>query len=263
MHDLLARVHATLGAVPRTGVQALFPAARPSTHRIEATTAEATVWVYDAIGDFGVSAAELVPAIEALTAPAITVRVNSPGGDYFAGVAIANALARHPASVTVHVDALAASAASVIAMAGDDVVMHPGARMMIHDALTMTMGNAAEHEKTAALLDGASQDIAAVYAARSGTPTVDHWRGLMKAETWFGADEAVTAGLASRLAEPVTSEPTVLSETPQWLTLLRAFHSTVDTLTTSAALPTAEAAPSDASSPAPVNLSDALVSALT
>jgi ATP-dependent protease ClpP protease subunit len=228
MRDLIAALHARLGTRPANALDRVT--GRPaSSHRItNASADEATVWVYDVIGDWGVSAAELVPAIESISAPSITVRVNSPGGDYFAGVAIANALARHPARVTVHVDALAASAASVIAMAGDDIVMHPGAQMMIHDALTVTMGNAAEHEHTAALLHAASADIAGVYAARSGLHDAAHFRTLMQAETWLTADAAVELGLATKVAERELPEPAATTnDTPRWITLLHDFR-TVD-----------------------------------
>lgn len=128
-------------------------------------------------------------------AQAVDLHVNSPGGDYFAGVTIANAIRQHPAKVTVHVDGLAASAASVIAMAGDVVTMHPGSQLMIHDAMSLAVGNANDMRETAALLDKVSDDIAGMYADRAGGQRIE-WRARMQAETWYSADEAVRAGLA-------------------------------------------------------------------
>ena len=204
----LARAHAQL--------QALARPARPeatvkASAEVTGTGADgeplATVFIYDEIGGFGISAAQLVPQLAALDAAEIAVRLNSPGGDYFDGVAIANALAEHPGRILVHVDGLAASAASVIAMAGDEVVMHPGARMMIHDALTLTIGNAGDHTTTAALLDGVSADIAELYTARAGGEA-GVWREAMRAESWYTADEAVRAGLAHRaVSRETTADP--------------------------------------------------------
>src|SRR5690606_17127720 len=91
-----------------------------------------------------------------------------------------------------------ASIASVIAMAGDRVVMGRGAQMMIHDALGVTVGNAADHREMAELLDKTSDDIAGFYAEKAGGP-LSTWRELMRAETWFSAEEAVEAGLADEV----------------------------------------------------------------
>jgi ATP-dependent protease ClpP protease subunit len=256
MRDHLAKIQATLAQVPRAGVQALLPPAPDNRGwRLEAATEQAaTVWIYDAIGAGGVDAGQLVPELDAIKAEQITVRLNSPGGDYFAGVAIANALARHPATVSVQVDGLAASAASVVAMAGDEVVMHPGSQMMIHDALTLTIGNAADHEKTRALLDSASEDIAKLYASRAGgDPST--WRASMQAETWYTSEQAVSAGLA-------TSAPVPEGNTGgnRWTDTLAAFHTAKTP--GSAALPTPEPeATPDPSSPGPVNLSELFSSA--
>lgn len=159
------------------------------------TTDGAELYLYGMIGEWEVSAVDFIQALAAVVGPAITVRVNSPGGDYFEGMAIYNALIDHPAQVEVRVDALAASAASFIAMAGNRVVMNRQARMMIHDAHGIVAGNAADMVSMADVLDAISDDMAAIYAARAGgTPA--KWRGLMKAETWYSAEKAVAAGLA-------------------------------------------------------------------
>lgn len=172
--------------------------------RVENTTDGATLYLYDVIdswgGDWGISAKDVLSALAEVTSPTLNVRLNSPGGDYFEGVAIYNALVQHPGQVTVHVDALAASAASVIAMAGDHIVMHPGAQLMIHDALSMAVGNAAEMRRTADLLDQCSDDIAGFYARQAGGEP-EQWRELMRAETWYTAEQAVAAGLADEVAQ--------------------------------------------------------------
>jgi ATP-dependent protease ClpP protease subunit len=224
MNKPLARAHAALQALARPE-RADHTSANWKVH---ATAESAVVHIYDEIGGFGVSASELVPELAGLDAPEVEVRLNSPGGDYFDGVAIANALAEHPARVVVHVDGLAASAASVIAMAGDEVVMHPGSRMMIHDALTLTVGNAGEHARAAELLDGVSQDIAALYASRADWRSADGWREAMKAETWFGAGEAVQNGLATREVSRETSPvvtPVAAAAAPQFAELLAQWRS--------------------------------------
>lgn len=173
----------------------------------------AEVSIYDEIGFFGTTASEFVDELKAITAPNINLRLNTPGGEVFDGIAIHNALREHVARVTVQVDALAASIGSVIAMAGDRVVMGRGAQMMIHDALGLTIGNAQDHREMVDLLDKASDNIAGFYAARAGGD-VATWRERMQAETWYTADEAVTAGLADETvdkpADPAPS-PTAAS----------------------------------------------------
>lgn len=159
----------------------------------------AQIYVYDEIGYFGVTAAEFVYDLNTLNASKIDVHINSPGGEVFDGIAIFNALKNHPANVTCYVDALAASAASFIAQAGDRVVMARNATMMIHDASGLCIGNAADMRTLADLLDKSSDTIASIYADRAGGGLA-HWRNLMKAESWFNADEAVTAGLADVVA---------------------------------------------------------------
>ena len=175
-------------------------------YRIEAKKtdsgpAKASLHIYDAIGGwFGIRVSDLVKELAAVEADEIEVFLNSPGGDAFGGLAIMNALRRHGATVTVHVDGLAASAASMVAMGGDEVVMGRGAQMMIHDTSTIAWGPAAVMEKTRKLLDKLSNSYAHVYAARAGG-TRDEWREAMKAESWYTAEEAVEAGLANRLID--------------------------------------------------------------
>ncbi|SDH16087.1 ATP-dependent protease ClpP, protease subunit [Leifsonia sp. 98AMF] len=163
--------------------------------------------LYGAIGGWfgGVDAAELVPAIRDMDVDTLEVFVNSPGGDVYDAVAIRNALRQHPARVVVTIDGLAASAASFIACAGDEVVMGENAEVMIHDAWTIAMGDAEDMRKAGDDLDRLSDNIASMYAAKAGGEPAA-WRELMKAETWYSAAEAVAAGLADRLDSETTTE---------------------------------------------------------
>lgn len=176
------------------------------TEEVEEATAE--VFIYDEIGgSFGVDAAEFVKDLSAITAPSIKVRINSPGGSVFDSIAIYNALVMHPAYITTYVDSLAASGASIVAMAGDECVMMVGSQLMIHDALGVEMGNAADMRAMADFLDQQSMNIATIYANKAGGEATD-WRALMLAETWFGAQEAVDAGLSDTVYKPPPKQET-------------------------------------------------------
>lgn len=169
---------------------------------------EAEVMIYDEIGGwFGSTADDLIAELKQITAPRMRVRINSPGGSVFEGIAIANALRAHPASVTVQVDAVAASIASVIAMAGDRIEMAPNSMMMIHDASGLAWGNAADMEEMAELLDLISDNIADAYAQRAGG-TREQWRERMRAETWYLPEDAVDQGLADEAVQaPKAGQP--------------------------------------------------------
>ena len=145
-----------------------------STRAQDAPTAgeSADIRIYDEIGSSfwgdSLSAKDLAASIDDLDVDTLNVYINSPGGDAWDGIAIMNALRRHRATVNVTVDALAASAASVIAMAGDRVTMNRGAELMIHDASGMAWGNAGLMRDTADVLDKLSDSYADAYAARAG-----------------------------------------------------------------------------------------------
>lgn len=185
--------------------------ARADWYRISNATgdngAPAEVVIYDEIGYWGVTAAAFMDEVRAITADKIDLRLNSPGGDVFDGIAIHNVLRSHPATVTTYVDSLAASIASVIALAGDRVVMQPHSQMMIHDAWGLTVGNADDMREMAALLDKQSNNVAGIYAEKAGGSEAD-WRTVMKAETWYTADEAVDAGLADEAAPQRSKDDT-------------------------------------------------------
>ncbi len=131
---------------------------------------------------------------------ALDIYVNSPGGDIFAGFSIYNILRRHKAGKTVHVDGLAASAASVIAMAGDTIKMPENATLMIHNAWTYTGGGAEDLRRTADELERLNGQIADIYAARTGKDK-DEIAAMMSAETWMSGAEAKEAGFADELIE--------------------------------------------------------------
>lgn len=198
--DFLARIRRPL-ARERSG--------RTDWYRLQNKAGETPkLYIYDEIGYWGDTAKDLVDALRDVSGDTLDVHLNSPGGDIFDGLAIYQALKDHKATVTVHVDGLAASIASVIAMAGDKVIMAPKASLMIHDGWTMSVGNAADLRKAADLLDKQSDVIASVYADRSGQPS-EFWRAAMLEETWYTADEALAAGLVDEVEgkEKAAEEP--------------------------------------------------------
>jgi len=131
--------------------------------------------------------------IGAISAKSITVRINSFGGSVFAGTAMYNTLKRHPAHVTVVVDGIAASIASMVAMAGDVVVMPSTALMMVHNPWTVAVGNAEDMRRTASELDTVRNAMARAYVAKTGL-AVEEIFALLDAETWFTADAAKQRG---------------------------------------------------------------------
>lgn len=173
--------------------------------RANADATTATIRMYGPIdswgGIWGVSAEEVSAALDSLpdTVKNIQLRVNSPGGEGFEGMAILNMLRAHPARVTAVVDGMAASAASFIAAGCDETIMSPGTQMMIHDAWGLCIGNAGDMEKTKSFLNSISDSIADLYVDAAGGYRAK-WRSLMTEETWFTAKEAVAAGLANSVA---------------------------------------------------------------
>ena len=128
----------------------------------------------------------------------LDIYINSGGGDVFAGIAIYNMLRRHPARKVVRVDGLAASIASVIAMAGEEIVMAENAMMMIHEAWANVSGNKRELRKVAEELERIDGILAFTYTARSGGEEKDI-KAMLEAETWMTAKEAVAKGFADRV----------------------------------------------------------------
>jgi ATP-dependent protease ClpP protease subunit len=151
--------------------------------------------IFDEVSWWGISAEMFVGDLAQVKGP-VEVHINSPGGDYFDGITIFNALAGREGVKTV-ADGLAASAASLIFMAGQEREAKPGSMVMIHDALGMTLGNEADHLETARVLGKVSGEIAAIYAARAGR-TAGEWRDAMRGEAWYTSAEAKAAGLATK-----------------------------------------------------------------
>lgn len=149
----------------------------------------------------------LIAAIKGcLPTDKINVHINSEGGDMFAGIAVRNLLAAHPGEVTCIVEGLAASAASIVAMAGK-TVMGRGSMLMIHNPWTIALGGAEDLRATADMLDKAQGALVSIYEAKTGK-SGDELKGLLNAETWMTADEALEAGFADELADE-GEEPTV------------------------------------------------------
>lgn len=173
----------------------------------DAEGAAATIYLYDVIdswgGYWGCSASEFAEVLMGLpdSVDTICLRINSPGGDVYEAVAILNLLRGHAATTVAIVDGIAASAASFIACGCDQLYMGENTDMMIHDAWTVVAGNAAELRECAGFLDRVSDNIASIYATKSGG-TVADWRSVMQDEAWYSAQEAVTALLADGVGMP-------------------------------------------------------------
>jgi ATP-dependent Clp endopeptidase proteolytic subunit ClpP len=174
-----------------------------SWYTIRARAMGTEVLIYDEIGAYGVTAKGFLAELCALPDDAaIDLRLNSPGGSVFDAVAIYNALKRHAGTITVWIDGIAASAASYIAMAGDEIVMPENAFLMIHDPSGLVMGTAEDMRTTAGALDKVKGSLIQGYAAKSGKSD-DEIATLMAAETWFDAKDALDLGFIDRIAEPV------------------------------------------------------------
>jgi len=169
--------------------------------------------IYDEIGYFGVSAGDLIRDMADIPGP-LEVHLNSPGGEVFDGIAIYNALLAR-SDVTVMIDGLAASIASVIAMAGNPVLIARNAQMMVHDGFGMAIGNAQDLRDLAELLDRTSNNIASIYSDHTGRP-LEYWRNIMKAETWYDSSEAIDVGLADRTIDSGAGRQVTIAAKDKW-----------------------------------------------
>lgn len=164
---------------------------------------EATIYLYDIIVDDsswgGVSAIDFVRELAAVTAGIIHLRINSPGGDVFSAQAMAQAIREHSARIIAHIDGVAASSASWLALAADEVTIAEGGMIMIHQAMTLAAGNASDLHAVAALLEKVDGILVDTYVKATGQ-TADQIAEWMAAETWFTAQEAVDAGFAGSIA---------------------------------------------------------------
>ncbi len=173
--------------------------------RIVAKGDRAEVYLYGAIGQNwfgdGTSAKEFAQELKKLdNAKTIDLRINSEGGDVFAGKAMYSLLQQHKANIVVHIDGLAASAASYVAMAGDEIEISEGAFVMIHDAYSGVVGRASDMRQMADLLDATNSSIVDTYTARTKQPA-DKIKTWMNAEKWFDGKDAVKNGFADRIVE--------------------------------------------------------------
>lgn len=158
--------------------------------------------IFDEIGFWGVQAADFIRDLKAIKASTINVSINSPGGDVFAGLAIYNALKGSGKEIVVKVMGVAASAASLIAMAGDKIVMPKNTFMMVHNPWSFAMGNADELRDTADTLDKIGASLQATYVAKTGQPE-DKIKELLAKDTWLSADEALELGFATEVVDDV------------------------------------------------------------
>jgi ATP-dependent protease ClpP protease subunit len=169
---------------------------------------ETTVTLYDEIGAFGAGSKEFLADLGKLAGQHIHLRINSPGGSVVEGTAIYNALRRHEGGLTVHIDAMAASMASVIAMAGKPVYMADNALLMIHNPWTVSMGESKDLRKEADLLDKLKVNLRNAYVRKTGI-NAEEIGAMMDAETWLDAVEAVALGFADAIEEGVAAAASV------------------------------------------------------
>jgi ATP-dependent Clp protease protease subunit len=182
-----------------------LPLASTPAYRMVAKGEDAEIYLYGDIGDSwfgdGITATKFAEDLKALGKVAnITVRINSYGGDVFQGLTMYRLLVDHPAKIDVHIDGIAASIASVIAMAGDAVHIAEAGFLMIHNAWGIAAGDATEMRRMADLLEQSSSSIRDVYAGRTGN-TDAAIKAWMDAETWFDSQAAVDNNFATDVVE--------------------------------------------------------------
>lgn len=188
------------------------PKTTPKFYAMESTgNNETTVTLYDEIGAFGAGSKEFLGDLSKLAGQHIHLRINSPGGSVVEGTAIYNALRRHQGGLTVHIDAMAASMASVIAMAGSPVYIADNALLMIHNPWTVSMGESKDLRKEADLLDKLKVNLRNAYVRKTGMNETDI-SAMMDAETWLDAVEAVALGFADAIEEGVAAAATATPE---------------------------------------------------
>ena len=161
------------------------------------------VFILDEIGGWGVYADEFIREINehAEDGKEIRVHINSPGGDVFQGLAIYNFLERR-GNVTTIIEGVAASMASIVAMAGNNIIMPENALMMIHNPWAIRVGDAEELKKAAEVLDKMGESLAMIYAKQTGVD-IEEIKDLMKAETWMNGNEAVEKGFATMTSDAI------------------------------------------------------------
>ena len=192
-------------SVTKTNNQSWYSIKAKATDTVE-------ISIYDEIGYWGITAKSFSKDLKALgnNLKQINLHIHSPGGDVFDGIAIYNLLKNHPANVTVYIDGLAASMASVIAMAGNEVIMPENAMMMIHKPWGIQGGDAEDMRKYADLLDKVENTLIPAYANKTGK-TPEELAEMLSAETWLNGKECVEQGFADKLAEPLVAMASIKS----------------------------------------------------
>ena len=160
------------------------------------------VYLFNDIGTFGVSAQSFVEEIKEYEDKELAIHINSLGGEVFDGMAIYSIIQRRKAKTTVYIEGIAASIASVIALAADEVIMSENSLLMIHNAWGGTQGDASEMRKQADVLDKISNEIAEIYVKKTHLP-YDEIVRMMSEETWLTAEEAVALGFVDSISEPI------------------------------------------------------------
>ena len=166
---------------------------------------EATVYLYDEIGYFGIDPGQFAKDFDAIKEKTIHLRINSPGGNVFDGIAIYEAVRRHPSNVVAHIDGLAGSMASVIALAANDVVISKMGYYMIHEPWSIAMGNADDMRKEADLLDSISDTLLGAYTDKTGLKK-DKIKELMAEESWLNSELALEYGFVDRIDDNENDE---------------------------------------------------------
>lgn len=175
------------------------------TVKAQANAALADISIYEPIGSWDLTAAQFIAQVKALgDVSQINLDINSPGGDVFEALTIFNFLKRHSAKVTVTVGGVAASAASLIAMAGDTIIMPNNTMMMIHNPWTWAMGNADELREQADVLDKISASLFNTYQSRTGMEA-EALQSMLATDTWLTADECLAHGFCDQVVDPITA----------------------------------------------------------
>lgn len=172
----------------------------------------ADIYIYDEIGGWGISARRFTEDLISLgNLSHINLHIHSPGGEVFDGIAIYNQLKNYSATITVYIDGLAASMASVIAMVGDTVIMPKNAMMMIHKPWGVSWGDANDMREYADLLDKLENVLIPAYVAKTGK-TTEEITAMLEQETWLDGDECVEHGFADKVIEPVKAMASLTSK---------------------------------------------------
>ena len=171
-------------------------------YEIKAKSDVSEIWLYDEIGIWGIGAKEFIVELNAVKSSKIDMHINSPGGEVFDGAAIYNAVKRHPATVTSYIDGIAASIASVIALAAEKVVMAENAIYMMHNPSGLVLGTAEDMRKTADILDKVRDTMIGAYVGKSkkGEDEIKAW---LDEEKWMNSEEAKDAGFADEIGDEI------------------------------------------------------------